>query len=142
MLTRLGLSVVVAISTSVAPLAAADLKTPLQKKVESDLQVICVAAKLFKLDAGRLPTVSEGLAILLPNAGGRPTHLRIRPDGYFDGSPMDPWGKYGFPIDPWGRPYVYMAAGTGYRILTYGADGVPGGMGEDEDKIGCDLDDT
>ena len=38
-----------------------------------------------------------------------------------------------FPADPWGRPYQYaLRGGMGY-VYTLGADGKPGGAGEDAD---------
>lgn len=38
------------------------------------------------------------------------------------------------PIDPWGHPYVLKRLdGTDYDILSYGADGEPGGEGEKAD---------
>jgi general secretion pathway protein G len=38
-------------------------------------------------------------------------------------------------VDPWGRPFIYRAPGTGgpYDLVTLGADGKPGGSGEDAD---------
>lgn len=42
------------------------------------------------------------------------------------------------PNDPWGRPYVYRSPGDGgkdYDLATYGADGKPGGTGEDADIV-------
>jgi general secretion pathway protein G len=89
---------------------------------------MCLAADSFKLDTGRYPTESEGLEILLPDGGGFSTPPTAKPKGYLKN----------IPIDPWSRPYTYIAVNTDYRILTYGADGVPGGMGDDEDVIGCD----
>lgn len=41
-------------------------------------------------------------------------------------------------VDPWGRPYVYAppSAPRGTPLLgTYGADGRPGGTGEDADVL-------
>jgi len=38
--------------------------------------------------------------------------------------------------DPWGRPYLYLVPGPDnapFEVLTYGADGQPGGSGEDGD---------
>jgi len=39
--------------------------------------------------------------------------------------------------DPWDRPYMYMQQGTvnvgGYDIFSYGADGQPGGDGDNAD---------
>ena len=40
------------------------------------------------------------------------------------------------PIDPWGRPYFYAPPSSpegSYKLLTYGADGVPGGEGMNAD---------
>lgn len=40
------------------------------------------------------------------------------------------------PKDPWGNPYLYEAPPSGsrkYRVLSYGADGVPGGEKDDAD---------
>ncbi|MCH2107280.1 MAG: type II secretion system protein GspG, partial [Planctomycetes bacterium] len=39
-------------------------------------------------------------------------------------------------IDPWGRDYIYerpRPGVRGYRIITYGRDGVAGGEGADSD---------
>ena len=48
-----------------------------------------------------------------------------------------PYLRKPVPNDPWGRPYVYLAPGeanpTGYDLISYGADGQPGGTGEDTD---------
>jgi general secretion pathway protein G len=37
------------------------------------------------------------------------------------------------PTDAWGNPYLYMRADTPYLIVSLGADGKPGGEGEDAD---------
>jgi general secretion pathway protein G len=38
------------------------------------------------------------------------------------------------PVDPWGREYGYELASPGRpRIFSLGADGQPGGAGDDED---------
>lgn len=38
------------------------------------------------------------------------------------------------PNDPWGRPYIYQPTGPSWAdVLTYGADGQPGGDGSDGD---------
>ena len=40
------------------------------------------------------------------------------------------------PMDPWGRSYLYLRPGPGNarpRVLTYGRDGKPGGVGDDAD---------
>lgn len=79
--------------------------------------------EIFKLDVGRFPSNEEGLEGLvkrLPNARGW--------NGpYLKGTSV--------PEDPWGRPYKYANPGpTGEpEILSLGADGAPGGDGENAD---------
>lgn len=42
------------------------------------------------------------------------------------------------PEDPWGRPFLYRTPGPEgepFQLRCYGADGIPGGIGEDKDLI-------
>ncbi|MCY1015390.1 type II secretion system protein GspG [Pyxidicoccus sp. MSG2] len=39
----------------------------------------------------------------------------------------------GPPVDPWGHPYVYWMDGQSGAVVSYGADGKPGGKGPDAD---------
>jgi general secretion pathway protein G len=42
------------------------------------------------------------------------------------------------PLDPWSRPYVYESTTAPHatvRVLTYGADGAPGGVGRNADVV-------
>lgn len=43
----------------------------------------------------------------------------------------------GIPADGWGNALLYEVgpAGTGYRLVSHGADGAPGGAGEDRDVV-------
>ncbi|MGW8287686.1 MAG: type II secretion system protein GspG, partial [Desulfobulbales bacterium] len=45
------------------------------------------------------------------------------------------------PKDPWGNDYVYLSPGAqgDYDIISYGADGVAGGDGKNEDINNWDL---
>jgi len=89
------------------------------QKARADIALLEQGLEFYRLDAGRYPTTEEGLAILTrPGAMG--ATIRNLPD------------------DPWGRPYYYTAPGpdgTAYQILSYGADGEPGGEGENADII-------
>ena len=78
--------------------------------------------ELFKLDVGRYPTTEEGLESLIK----RPVTV----NGW-----TGPYLKGGVPSDPWGRPYRYASPGPGggIEILSLGADGAPGGEGENAD---------
>ncbi len=67
--------------------------------------------------------------------------LRALSDGH--ATPGDPW--YLEPdklLDPWNEPYWFVTPGPDqhpYEILSYGADGQPGGTGEDADVTSADL---
>lgn len=78
--------------------------------------------ELFKLDIGRYPTSEEGLEALVKRPGNV--------NGW-----TGPYLKGGVPTDPWGRAYKYANPGAngGIEILSLGADGAPGGDGENAD---------
>ncbi|MFN0138355.1 MAG: type II secretion system protein GspG [Phycisphaerae bacterium] len=80
-----------------------------------DLVGLNFSIDMFQYDAGRPPTLAEGIAIL----------QQLQPRG--------PYLK-NIPLDPWGRPYVYKFAPDGTPIVgTLGRDGLPGGTVEDTD---------
>jgi general secretion pathway protein G len=37
------------------------------------------------------------------------------------------------PLDPWDNPYHYEPQGKDFSLISYGADGAPGGEGDDAD---------
>ncbi|HWP84482.1 MAG TPA: type II secretion system major pseudopilin GspG [Terriglobia bacterium] len=83
------------------------------------------ALGVYKLDTGSFPTTEQGLRA-----------LRVQPDGVerWDG----PYLPQDIPNDPWGRPYVYRYPGEHGEepeIISYGADGQPGGDGENADVV-------
>ena len=81
------------------------------------------ALELFKLDVGRFPTNEEGLGAL----NSRPATATGWSGPYMKGSAI--------PADPWGHPYHYANPGPAgaVEILSLGADGAPGGEGENAD---------
>ncbi len=89
------------------------------------------ALQLFKLHNGFYPSTEQGLAALVraPEVG------RI-PKNYAKGGYIDR-----IPNDPWGNPYVYLSPGAhgDYDISSYGADGMPGGDGENADVNSWDA---
>lgn len=89
------------------------------------------ALELYRLDHhGRCPTVGEGLRALIDApAGSQP--------GRWHGPYLNDVTEV--PLDPWGTPYRYEAPGPHgepYRIVSLGADELPGGEGEAADLIG------
>jgi general secretion pathway protein G len=92
------------------------------------LDQLATALDLFRVDVKRLPTNDEGLKGLLE-----------KPDG------VESWrGPYlkksQAIVDPWGRPFIYRRPGEHgeYDLSSYGADGRPGGTGEDLDVSSWD----
>ncbi|MDW7644147.1 MAG: type II secretion system major pseudopilin GspG [Desulfuromonadales bacterium] len=89
------------------------------------------ALALYKLDNGNFPSTEQGLAALAqkPEIGLIPT--RYREGGYLKKIPQDPWNNN----------YVYLSPGTrgDYDLLSYGADGEPGGEGKNADITNWDL---
>ncbi len=81
------------------------------------------ALDLYKLDVGRYPTTEEGLNALV----ARPGQASGWNGPYLRGDAV--------PADPWGKAYHYANPGPkgGPEILSLGADGAPGGEGENAD---------
>lgn len=77
---------------------------------------------LFKLDVGRYPNDAEGLRALVE----RPATAT----GW-----NGPYLKKGLPSDPWGGAYQYKNPGrhSSPDIFSLGADGKPGGDGDNAD---------
>ncbi len=80
------------------------------------------ALEMYKLDVGRFPSNQEGLSALV-NKPGSATGWN------------GPYLKSDVPLDPWNREYHYKYPGQHGEldIYSYGANGSPGGEGEDSD---------
>ncbi len=98
-----------------------------QVKAQVDISALETALKLYKLDNGGYPATEQGLLALVekPETGNVPK--KWKEGGYLE--------KGKVPKDPWGNDFVYLSPGVhgDYDIISYGADGVPGGEGEDKD---------
>jgi general secretion pathway protein G len=92
------------------------------KTTRAQIELFGTALDTFRLDVGRYPTTDEGLQALRQKPGGLE-----RWDG--------PYLKKELPLDPWSKPYVYRSPGEHgpYEIVSYGADGTPGGEGDNRD---------
>ena len=89
----------------------------------ADVNNLMQALKLYRLDNQRYPTAEQGLQALVqrPNKPPIPTNWKAYVDK--------------LPNDPWGQPYVYLNPGVKAEIdvMSYGADGKPGGENKDAD---------
>ncbi len=85
------------------------------------------ALKLYRLDNQRYPTTEQGLQALITKPTGGPAANGWKSGGYLD--------KAQLPKDAWGNAYQYLAPGIKGEIdiFSYGADGQPGGAGNDAD---------
>jgi general secretion pathway protein G len=92
------------------------------KIARAQLDAFEKALEQYRLDVGSLPSNDQGLAALLAAPGGVTNW-------------HGPYLKKPAPPDPWGRAYVYKLASSGREadVISYGADGQPGGTGEAKD---------
>ncbi|MFQ5682175.1 MAG: type II secretion system major pseudopilin GspG [Candidatus Binatia bacterium] len=92
------------------------------KAAQAQVELLGTALDTLRLDMGRYPTSQEGLDALSRSPGGSE-----RWDG--------PYLKKKVPEDPWGAPYIYRSPGEHgpYDLFSYGADGAPGGEGQNRD---------
>ena len=118
--------VVVIIGVLAALIAPAVLDRAEQAKVtaaRTDVSNLMNALKLYRLDNGRYPSSEQGLDALVtkPTVGTIPGNWKP----YLDK----------LPTDPWQHPYQYANPGVHGEIdvFSFGADGQPGGEGNDAD---------
>jgi general secretion pathway protein G len=92
---------------------------------KQDITAIRQALNLYRLDNLRYPTTEQSLQALVekPASGTIPNNWK--PGGYLERLPSDPWGA----------PYQYLAPGVHGEVdvFSLGADGAPGGEGNNAD---------
>ncbi|HEX6101675.1 MAG TPA: type II secretion system major pseudopilin GspG [Alphaproteobacteria bacterium] len=126
--TLVELLVVLAILGLLAAIAAPQVMRQLggakSEAAEIQLEKLGGVLDLYRLEVGVYPTTAEGLTALVD----RPAAAAPSWNG--------PYLKNRDALtDPWGRPYQYRAPGDhgDYDIWSLGADGKPGGEGENRD---------
>ena len=110
------------LASLVAPKLFNKLESSKRKTAKAQIQMIETALDAFRLDVGRYPTTQEGLKVLWKNPGNIKKW-----DGPYLPKPVRE--------DPWGNPYVYKSPGEHgpYDLYSLGADGKPGGTGDNAD---------
>lgn len=90
-----------------------------------DIASVLQALKLYRLDNMRYPSTEQGLQALVTKPTIEPIPGNWKSGGYLEKLPKDPWGT----------PYLYLNPGRHGEIDVYslGADGQPGGEGNDAD---------
>jgi general secretion pathway protein G len=91
----------------------------------TDIATLMQALKLYKLDNQRYPTTEQGLQALVQKPTSGPAANGWKEGGYLEKLPKDPWGNN----------YQYLSPGLHGEVdvFSLGADGQPGGTGEDTD---------
>ena len=91
------------------------------KAAHAQMVTLKQALEAVNLDIGRYPSDQEGLSLLAASPGGGVANWN---GPYMDRVPKDPWGNdFVYNIVPGGEP----------KITSLGADGKPGGTGNDSD---------
>ncbi len=92
---------------------------------KQDIATLVQALKLYRLDNMRYPTTEQTLQALVVKPSLTPVPQNWKAGGYLDRLPKDPWG----------HPYLYLSPGRNGEIdvISLGADGQPGGEGNDAD---------
>jgi general secretion pathway protein G len=96
-------------------------------KARVQMESMETSLRLYKLDNGVYPSTEQGLQALVeaPTVGELPRAWRK--GGYLE--------KGKVPKDPWGNEYVYLSPGLhgDFDLVSYGADGQPGGEDHNQD---------
>ena len=105
-------------------------KTPGKARVataKNQIATLKTAVRLYQRDMFSLPDQRQGLEVLVKPPVGE-NSANWQKGGYLDSLTL--------PKDPWNRDYVYFCPGRNkepFEIVSYGADGQPGGEGEAAD---------
>lgn len=113
-------TIIAVLATLVAPRVWSALSSAKTNAAKTEVKAIATAIGMYMMDNGvsRLPDDFD-LEVLVSGSNAQLNN-------------MDDI------IDPWDRPYLVVAPGEvnrDYDVMTYGADGEPGGEGEDQDVV-------
>lgn len=126
------LAIIALIAAVVGPRLFAQLDRSKTTTARLQIRSLEAAMETMRLDIGRLPTEQEGLGLLMQ---ADPAQVPGWSGPYLDKA---------LPSDPWARPYIYVAPGAEAngapgapearaKVVSYGADGQPGGEGVNAD---------
>ena len=120
--------VIAILATLVAPSLFKNVGDARVATARTQIETFGTALDAYRLDNGRYPSTAQGL-----NA------LWERPAIDAPANWKSPYLRKAVPKDPWGNAYVYTAPGKvnpqSYDLVSLGADGRPGGEGDDSDIV-------
>ena len=113
------------LTTLVAITVLPNLGKAANQKAKADIATLDQAMELYRLSNLTYPSTADGLQALIAAPASLTDPTRYQAGGYIKKLPNDPWGK----------PYLYASPGQHgtFDIYTLGADGAPGGTGENAD---------
>lgn len=118
--------IIAMLAALVGPRLVGALGSSKVKATKIQMETLANSVEAFHLDTGRFPTQPEGLAVLVTNPADKPIKNWRGP--YLK--------KNKIPTDEWGNPFIYTIPSTHnmpFDIVSLGADGKPGGSGDDAD---------
>ncbi len=121
------------LATYIAPRFMGRTEDAKAVKAKIDIAALETSFKLYKLDNSNYPTTEQGILALIEKPSTEPVPMNWKEKGYL--------AKAKIPKDPWGREYLYLSPGIhdDYDIISYGADGAPGGDGKNRDINSWEL---
>jgi general secretion pathway protein G len=110
------------IATAVAVNVVGSAEKARSERAKTDVQRIASdGVEAYKVMRGRYPSTEEGLRLLIEEKFLKPN------------------SKDGKILDPWNNEYIYLYPGQAhpdaFDVKSYGADGQPGGDGENADVV-------
>ena len=118
------LSIIAMLAALVVPRLFKNVDKSKVQTTKAQISALESALDAYRLDVGSYPTTEQGLQA-----------LRVKPTGveHWDG----PYLPKDVPLDAWGHAYVYKTPSDhgDYEIVSYGADGLPGGEGVNADVV-------
>lgn len=124
--TLVELMVVIAIIAGLAMIVGVNVLGAMDEadvgQTKAQIKNFKTALVAYKLKFKKFPSSSEGLEALVNNSH----------KSFLDSTSV--------PTDPWGNAYVYSSdSSRSFKIVSYGADGTPGGSGYEADISSDDL---
>ena len=123
------IAVIAMLAALVAPNVFQHVGTAKDATARSQIELLGAALDAYRLDNGRYPSTDQGLDALQVEPSIQPLPSNWR----------GPYLRKAVPVDPWGTPFIYVSPGEinprNYDLFSLGADGEPGGEGEDADVV-------
>jgi general secretion pathway protein G len=98
-----------------------------QELAKTGIGLIVGRLEMYKIEHDGWPDNAVGLSALSDGHADPSDAYYMNPDNL---------------LDPWGRPYLFVTPGPDgkpFEVLSYGADGLPGGSGENADVSSARL---